>query len=223
MIGIGASLIAWLGVLLSLRSGRTRVATVGVHFFESTFEIKPLGVLLPYYVNTLHGGTLNEYAIVSVSMNAGMILGAIVTTKKKNWNHKILTTFIGVVILFLGYAYLALIPTGFFVMMILGLLIMGITLPIINTIFQTIEQTIVPPDKIGRVMSIDSTLSMMISPIGIILTGLLSVPLGVTPLFLYCGIVGVVITLATYTFTNIRHFEKEKKTDSDTHSTSDEN
>jgi MFS family permease len=187
------------------------------------FLIQPLGVLLPYYVNTLHGGTLNEFAIVSVSMNAGMILGAIVTTKKKNWNHKILTTFIGVVILFLGYAYLALIPTGFFIMMILGLLVMGITLPIINTIFQTIEQTIVPPDKIGRVMSIDSTLSMMISPIGIILTGLLSVPLGVTPLFLYCGIVGVAITIATYTFTNIRHFEKEKKTDSDTLSTSDEN
>lgn len=187
------------------------------------FLIQPLGVLLPYYVNTLHGGTLTEYAFVSVSMNAGMILGAVVTTKKKKWNHKILTTFIGVVILFLGYTYLALIPTGFFIMMIFGLLTMGITLPIINTIFQTIEQTIVPPDKIGRVMSIDSTLSMMISPIGIVLTGILSVPLGVTTLFLYCGIVGVLITLATYAFTNIRHFEKEKKTDSETLNTSDEN
>ena len=187
------------------------------------FLIQPLGVLLPYYVNTLHGGTLNEYAFVSVSMNAGMILGAIVTTRKKKWNHKILTTFIGVIVLFLGYAYLALIPTGFFIMMVIGLLIMGITLPIINTIFQTIEQTIVPPDKIGRVMSIDSTLSMIISPIGIILTGILSVPLGVPTLFLFCGIVGVSISIATYLFTNIRHFEKEKKTDSDTLSVSDEN
>lgn len=36
VIGIDASLRAWLGVLLPLRSGRTRVATVGVHFSEST-------------------------------------------------------------------------------------------------------------------------------------------------------------------------------------------
>jgi len=187
------------------------------------FLIQPLGVLLPYYVNTLHGGTLNEYAFVSISMNAGMILGAIVTTKKNKWSHKILTTFIGIIVLFLGYAYLALIPTGFFIMMVIGLLIMGITLPIINTIFQTIEQTIVPPDKIGRVMSIDSTLSLIISPLGIILTGILSVPLGVTTLFLFCGIIGVSISIATYLITNIRHFEKEKKTDSDTLSVSDEN
>ena len=187
------------------------------------FLIQPLGVLLPYYVNTLHGGSLNEYAFVSISMNAGMILGAIVTTNKKKWKHKILTTFIGVIILFLGYAYLALVPTGFFIMMVIGLIIMGITLPIINTIFQTIEQTIVPPDKIGRVMSIDSTLSMIISPLGIILTGILIVPLGVTTLFLFCGIIGVTISIATYLFTNIRHFEKEEKTDSDILSASDEN
>lgn len=179
------------------------------------FLIQPLGVLLPYYVDTIHGGSISEYAIVSVSMNAGMISGAIVTTMKKKWKHKILTTFIGVVILFLGYAYMALVPTGSFIMMILGLFIMGITLPIINTIFQTIEQTIVPPDKIGRVMSIDSTLSMMITPLGVILTGILSVSLGVTNLFLYCGIIGVSITIATYLFTNIRHFENEKEVKSD--------
>ncbi|MHA2289394.1 MAG: MFS transporter, partial [Promethearchaeota archaeon] len=146
------------------------------------FLIQPLSVLLPYYVNTIHGGNITEYAIVSVSMNAGAISGAVITSIKKKWNHKILITFIGIIVLFLGYGYLALIPTGFFIMMVVGLLIMGITLPIINTIFQTVEQTIVPPDKIGRVMSIDATLSMIISPLGIILTGILSVPLGVTAL-----------------------------------------
>ncbi len=175
------------------------------------FLIRPLGVLLPYYIDTLHDGTIFEYAVVSISMNAGMISGALITTIKKNWKHKILTTFLGIVIFFSGYGYLAFIPTGFFVMIIIGLIIMGVTLPIINTIFQTIEQTIVPPDKVGRIMSIDRTLSMMITPLGVILTGILSVSLGVTNLFLYCSIIGVVITIATYFFTNIRHFEKEKE------------
>lgn len=175
--------------------------------------IQPLGVLLPYYINTIHGGGIFVYAIVSISMNAGMILGAVVTTIKKQWNHKILTTFVGIVILFIGYAYLAFVPTGFFIMIIAGLFVMGINLPIINTIFQTIEQTAVPPDKIGRVMSIDQTLSMMIMPIGAILSGLFSEFLGLTNLFLYCGIFGILISIGTYLFTNIRHYDNEKKVD----------
>jgi len=120
---------------------------------------------------------------------------------------------VGILIFLIGYTYLAFVPTGFFIMMIAGLVIMGINLPIINTIFQTIEQTAVPPDKIGRVMSIDQTLSMMIMPIGALLTGVLSTILGVNNLFLYCGIFGIVITIGTYLFTNIRHFDSEEKVD----------
>jgi predicted MFS family arabinose efflux permease len=122
----------------------------------------------------------------------------------------------------MGYAYLAFVPTGLFIMMMIGLFLMGINLPIINTIFQTIEQTIVPTDKIGRVMSIDSTLSMMITPVGVILAGVLSVLIGVTNLFLFSAIIGIAITLATYVFTNIRHYDNEKKIVIDTLNASDE-
>jgi DHA3 family macrolide efflux protein-like MFS transporter len=201
----GASMIIKMPVLL----------TIIILAMFLNFLIQPLAVLLPYYINTIHGGGIEVYAIVSISMNAGMISGAVVTTIKKQWNRKILTTFVGIVIVFIGYAYLAFVPTGFFMMMIAGLFVMGINLPIINTIFQTIEQTSVPPDKIGRVMSIDQTLSMMIMPIGALLTGLLGEFLGVTNLFLYCGIFGIVITIGTYLFTNIRHFDKERNVESD--------
>jgi len=187
------------------------------------FLIQPLGVLMPYYVNTIHGGSISDYAIISISMNAGMITGAVITTIKKNWNRKILTSFIGISIFLVGYAYLALVPTGFYIMMMIGLFLMGINLPIINTIFQTIEQTIVPPDKIGRVMSLDTTLSMMITPIGVILTGVLSVLIGVTTLFLFCAIIGIAITLATFAFTKIRHYDNEKESVSDTLNASDKN
>ena len=186
------------------------------------FLIQPLAVLLPYYVNTIHGGNISEYAIVSISLSAGTIFGAVITTIKKKWDRKILSSYIGIAIVLTGYAYLAFIPTGSFIMMIIGLFLMGINLPIINTIFQTIEQTIVPPDKIGRVMSIDSTLSMMIMPVGVILTGVLSIPLGVNNLFLYSAILGIAITLASYAFTNIRHYDNGKKEVTDTFNASDE-
>jgi len=208
---------------LSLLTSVPVLITIIILAMFLNFLIQPLAVLLPYYVNTIHGGSISEYAIVSISLSAGTISGAVITTIKKNWNRKILSSFIGIAIVLIGYAYLAFVPTGFFLMMIIGLFLMGINLPIINTIFQTIEQTIVPPDKIGRVMSIDSTLSMMIMPVGVILTGVLSIPLGVNNLFLYSAIIGIAITLATYAFTNIRHYDNEKKTVTDPLNASDEN
>ncbi len=207
---------------LSLLTSVPVLITIVILAMFLNFLIQPLAVLMPYYVNTIHGGNITEYAIVSISISAGTISGAIITTIKKKWNRKILSSFLGITIFLMGYAYLAFIPTGFFIMMIIGLFFMGINLPIINTIFQTIEQTIVPPDKIGRVMSIDQTLSMIIKPVGLILTGVLSVPLGVNNLFLYCAIIGIAITLATYVFTKIRHYDNEKKPVSDSLNASDE-
>ena len=207
---------------LSLLTSVPVLITIIILAMFLNFLIQPLAVLMPYYVNTIHGGNISEYAIVSISMNAGMITGAVITIIKKNWNRKILTSFIGIGIFLMGYAYLAFVPTGLFIMMMIGLFLMGINLPIINTIFQTIEQTIVPTDKIGRVMSIDSTLSMMITPVGVILAGVLSVLIGVTNLFLFSAIIGIAITLATYVFTNIRHYDNEKKIVIDTLNASDE-
>jgi len=49
--------------------------------------------------------------------------------------------------------------------------ITGMTLPIVNTIYMTIIQTVVPVDKMGRVSSVDQSLSMAIFPIGTLISG----------------------------------------------------
>ncbi len=169
------------------------------------FFIQPLGTLLPYFINTIHGGLEFEYALVLIFLQAGVIGGAFITSIKKEWKHKIEVTFIGIGIIGIGYAFLAFVPTGFFMLIGILLLIMGITLPIINTIYQTILQTNVPQDKLGRVTSIDSTLSSIISPLGIIIAGPITVLIGIHSLFLFCAIAIILVTLITYFFTGIRH------------------
>jgi DHA3 family macrolide efflux protein-like MFS transporter len=131
--------------------------------------------------------------------------GAILTTIKKEWKHKIELTFFGIVYVGVGYAILALIPKGLFYFIGLDLMIMGLVLPIINVIYQTILQTNVEQDKLGRVTSIDSTLSMVISPVGSIIAGPLTEIIGIQPLFLTCALATIVLMLSMYFFTNIRH------------------
>ena len=169
------------------------------------FLIQPLGTLLPYYVNETHGGLEFEYALISIFLQVGIMGGAILTTLKKEWKHKIELTFFGIVFIGVGYAILAFIPRGLFYFIGIDLMAMGLVLPIINVIYQTIVQTNVAQDKLGRVTSIDNTLSMAIAPIGSIIAGFATEIIGIHLLFLVCAIATIVLMLSMYFFTNIRH------------------
>ena len=174
------------------------------------FFIQPLGTLLPYFIHTIHGGEELEYALVLIFLQAGVMVGAFFTSIKKEWKHKIEATFIGIGIAGIGYAFLAYAPNGIFIYIGIVIMIMGFVLPIINTIYQTILQTTVPQDKLGRVISIDSALSMVILPLGTILAGPIAELIGIHNLFFFSAIAIVIIAISLYLFTGIRHVDYDK-------------
>jgi len=169
------------------------------------FLIQPLSTLLPYFAAVLHDATAFEYALMSVGFQGGIISGALLTTLKKKWKKKIKVTFSVLIIVMIAYSMLALAPYRAFLYMMVMAYIMGFMLPIVNTLYQTIQQTIVPHEKLGRVGSIVSTFSMVITPVGALIAGPLGEFLGVANLFFICGILGVVVLVILYFFTSIRH------------------
>ena len=88
---------------------------------------------------------------------------------------------------------------------------MGFNLPIINSLYQTFLQTTVPADKMGRVTSIDQTLSSAISPLGSLLAGPLALILGIPALFFYCGLIGLLCTIGFWSFTGIRKVDMDSE------------
>ena len=174
------------------------------------FFIQPLGTLLPYFVHSIHGGEEFEYALVLIFLQAGVMLGAVFTSLKKEWRHKITITFFGIGITGIGYAFLAYAPNGIFIYIGIVIMIMGFMLPIINTIYQTILQTTVPQDKLGRVTSIDSTLSILILPLATILAGPIAEFIGINNLFFFSALAIIIVTLSLYIFTGIRHVDYDK-------------
>ena len=71
----------------------------------------------------------------------------------------------------------------------------------------TILQTVVPSDKIGRVMSIDHTISMAIAPIGALMAGPMADLIGINTLFVICAFVGIIYPFLLWIFTKIRYLE----------------
>ncbi len=172
--------------------------------------IQPLNVLFPYYVNVIHLGNELEYSLFSVGFQVGIICGAILTMVKKHWNHKIYTSFASLVFVMIGYMWLAFAPTRAIVIIFLSEFLMGFFQIINSTVVQTIVQTNVPHDKLGRATSIGSALSLLMIPIGALLTGFLAEIIGIRLLFFLSAIGGLVVIVSLYMLTGIRHIDFDK-------------
>jgi DHA3 family macrolide efflux protein-like MFS transporter len=172
-----------------------------------TMLTQPLIVLAIFFIKYIHGGDNFALAIIQMIMQGGMILGALIPFFKKRWKNKMRILFIGMIVINIGYLMYALAPIGFYPLIGAGAFIMGFIIPVINIIVMTVVQTTVPHNKMGRVSSILSTLMMIGSPLGAILAGTLSEIIGVSFLYLLCAILGIIIAIIPYFFTNIRHID----------------
>jgi MFS family permease len=71
----------------------------------------------------------------------------------------------------------------------------------------TIIQTTVPPDKMGRVSSVNQSISSSMFPIGTLIAGPLALAIGIRSIFLFSSIFGVLVVFLIWRFTKIRHVD----------------
>ncbi|MFW9878082.1 MAG: MFS transporter [Candidatus Thorarchaeota archaeon] len=164
----------------------------------------PFMTLLPYFVKVTHSGTELNYAILLACLQAGSIIGALIISIKKNWSRKPLIIMGSGVLTFIGYLLVALTPPGFFLMICIGIVIRGFTFATGTPIYYTILQTAVPPDKQGRISSIDTTISFAIIPVGMAIAGPLANFMGIVNYFIILSISGILVNVVFYFFTGIR-------------------
>jgi DHA3 family macrolide efflux protein-like MFS transporter len=162
------------------------------------FLLMPFNILMPYFIRYNHLGGPSNLAFVITFMNGGMLLGALLTSIKKEWKHALPIYFGLEFILMMNGGLVAITPFRLFLMMAIILSLTGVTIPILNTVYLTIMQLKVPADKMGRLSSLDWAISSAITPIATIITGPLSETIGVTYLFLFCSIIGMIITLVLW-------------------------
>ncbi len=175
------------------------------------FLITPLPTLAPYFVKFDHLGDASSLAFIMVFFQVGMLSGGILMSATKGFKRKMVAIMSFIYVVFLGYALVALTPTGLFWFMAAGGLIMAFGIPIINVSYLTIIQTVVPLEIQGRVNSVDMALSSAAQPLGIMLSGTAVGLIGTANLFLGCSVLGVLTLTLAWIFTDIKHVEKIKE------------
>ncbi|MCK4381243.1 MAG: MFS transporter [Candidatus Lokiarchaeota archaeon] len=129
---------------------------------------------------------------------------SIIVTIKKEWKRKIPIIVFGVSFEFIGIIIASLAPFGNFNIIIIGSFIYAFMFPIVNTMIMTIFQTVIPPDKQGRVLAISITIATAVAPIGMLISGPLAEILGIVFLFILSSILGIITIIIVWFFTNIR-------------------
>lgn len=176
------------------------------------FIFRPYQILWPYFIKVLHDGTAFHLAFLFGSMQVGSTIGSLITLIKKEWKNKIKINLIGEMVYFLFYlGFIVLAPYQNFYMMMIGGFLGSTIFPITVATYLTILQTVVPSDKIGRVMSIDHTISMAIAPIGALLVWPLADLMGVVNLLIVSAIIGIANPIVLWFFTKIRYLERPQE------------
>jgi len=174
------------------------------------FLLTPFSTLFSYYVMIDHGGAAPELALVSAFVNGGILAGGLLMSVTRGFKDKMVAAALSIYVVFLGYALVALTPTGLFWFMAVGGLIMAVCLPIANVSTQTIFQTVVPLEMQGRVNAVTMALASGAQPVGMILAGTIAGFMGTANLFLACAVLGVIALTLSWFLTDVKYVDKLK-------------
>jgi len=84
----------------------------------------------------------------------------------------------------------------------------GIGFPVVNSLYLTILQEVVPLDMQGRVNSIDIALSISIMPIATLISGPIAEAIGINYLFIILSVLSLIILTFAVLFTDMRYMDK---------------
>jgi MFS family permease len=184
----------------------------------------PLFTLINLFIYSTHSGGETNLAFIMAFNQAGTIAGALLFIIWKGFKKKVNGVVIGLFVMYLGFLLLAFAPTGWFWFIGIGFLFVGFTLPMANISSQTIWQSIVPKEMLGRVMSVRIAIATFTGPIGMILSGLITSTvarivsnnnsifvadgIAIKYVFITSAIIGIIFLGISWFFTNMRHVEK---------------
>ncbi len=184
--------------LSQLREGFATVAAspwILISILTATFSsltlVAPLEAVMPLLVTRGFGGGVAALGIIETCLAGGSVLGAVVLGSRGRIRRRGYMTYVPWIVSALGVAVAGL-PIGI-VGLGVDMVVTGIALAVLNLAWTSSLQDLVPPDRLGRVFSIDALGSAGLVPLGFLLAGQAADVVGPSLVVLVGGLVSAAV------------------------------
>lgn len=169
-----------------------------------TLLYMPINALFPLMTRAHFGGGAMQASIAELAFGAGMLAGSLaIGWMSARWSG---VRLVGSGLLLIGamITLAGLLPsTAFWAFAVLSIA-MGFSAPMFGAPITAMFQTLIDPSKLGRVMSLYMTLSMLVAPVGLLLAGPLAEQTGVATWFAITGVLIVACAFVALAIPAIR-------------------
>jgi DHA3 family macrolide efflux protein-like MFS transporter len=157
------------------------------------FLLTPAFVLAPLMITRIFNGGAWELGAMDSSLATGMVAGGIALGVWGGFKSKMATSLAGITVMGIGALLVGLAPANLFMMMIVGMVILGIANPIANGPLSAIVQERITPEMQGRVFAMIGAGANAISPIATLISGPVAEVLGLRSWYLLAGVACIVM------------------------------
>jgi DHA3 family macrolide efflux protein-like MFS transporter len=157
------------------------------------FLLTPTDSFMPLLVTKHFGLGALAFGLTGTFWGAGMIAGGLILGAWGGFKRKIATSLLGITGVGLGILVVGLAPSGMFPLALMALLVAGLGVVFANGPLQALFQTVVPPEKQGRVMSLVSSLAIAMTPLSLLIAGPLSDKIGIQTWYVVGGVVCLIL------------------------------
>ncbi len=169
--------------------------------------LTPAFSLLPILVTRHFGGGALHLAWMNAAEGAGLVLGGLAIGIWGGFRRRIHTVVLGLIGLGISILIIGAAPATAFMLALGAVALVGVMSPVVNAPLMAIVQSVVAPAMQGRVFTALGSVSMAMSPLGLVIAGPVADALGVQVWYLLGGSVCLLITLLVLSVPAVRNLE----------------
>jgi len=149
----------------------------------------PAGALMPIFVTEYFHEGVEELAMIEISFGASFIIGGVVLGIWGGTKRKMYTILGGGVVSGLAGVGVGLVPPDLFVLALFWFFVTGFSVAVLNGCAMGVMQNAIRADMQGRVFALVGSVTMAMSPIGLLIAGPVADAVGVSLWFVMAGVV----------------------------------
>jgi len=183
--------------------------------------LTPAASLMPLLVTEHFLGDAFQLSFLHVAFGVGIISGGVLLGIWGGFKRRIFTSLGGMIGLGFGFFLMGMAPANLFSLAIVGATVAGVTMAITNGPVRAIFQVAIAPDMQGRVLSLLRSLSMVMSPLGLIIAGPAADLFGIQTWYIIGGAVTLLMGIVGFFIPALVHVEDGRDLQNDTVQESD--